>query len=82
MSLFLGVAIYIILWWLCFFATLPIGAQSHHEADDPPPRGSERGAPRAHRLGMKALLAAGIAAILWLGVAWAISVDLFEMRPG
>jgi hypothetical protein len=29
---------------------------------------------------MKALAAVGIAAVLWLGVAWAISIDLFGMR--
>ncbi len=80
MNLFLGIAIYIILWWLAFFAMLPIGAQSLYEADEAAPPGVERGAPKAHRLGLKALLAAAIAAALWLFVAWAISVDLFAMR--
>jgi predicted secreted protein len=81
MSPLLGVAIYIILWWLSFFAMLPIGAQSLHEADEEAAPGVERGAPRIPRLGLKALWAAGVAAVLWLGVAWAISVDLFGMRP-
>jgi predicted secreted protein len=81
MSPFLGVAIYIILWWLSFFTMLPIGVQSPHEADEEVPAGSEIGAPRVHLLGWKALWAAAIAAILWLGVAWAISVDLVNMRP-
>ncbi len=81
MSLLLGVAIYIILWWLSFFVMLPMGAQSLHEADESAAPGIERGAPRAHRIGFKALLAAVVAAPLWLFVAWAISVDLFGMRP-
>ncbi|MBL8536519.1 MAG: DUF1467 family protein [Hyphomonadaceae bacterium] len=81
MNLFLGIAIYIIVWWLAFFTMLPLGAQSLHEADEQAPPGVERGAPRAHNLGLKALLAAAIAAIVWLGVAWAISVDLWNMRP-
>lgn len=81
MSPVLGVAIYIILWWLSFFTMLPIGARSLHEADEAVEPGVERGAPRVHRLAMKALWAAGLAAILWLGVAWAISVDLVGMRP-
>lgn len=80
MSLFLGLAIYFILWWLSFFVMLPIGAQSSHEAGEAVPRGSEAGAPRQHGLKMKAAWAAGIAAVLWLGVAWAISVDLVNMR--
>lgn len=81
MTPILGVAIYLILWWLSFFILLPIGAQSLHEADEPSVPGVERGAPRAHRLGMKALAAGAIAAVLWLGVAWAISVDLVGMVP-
>ena len=81
MTLFLGIAIYIILWWLCFFAMLPMGAQSLHEADEAAAPGIERGAPKTPNLATKALWAAGIAAVLWLFVAWAISVDLFNMRP-
>lgn len=80
MNLFLGVAIYVILWWLSFFTMLPLGAQSPHESDEASAPGIERGAPKVHRLGLKALLASAIAAVLWLGVAWAISVDLFRMR--
>lgn len=72
----LGVAVYIILWWLSFFTMLPMGAQSMHEADEATVPGVERGAPKSHRLKLKALWACGIAAVLWLGVAWAISVDL------
>jgi predicted secreted protein len=82
MSLFLGIAIYVILWWLAFFAMLPVGAQSLHEADEEGAPGIERGAPKAHNLKIKAVAAAGIAAIVWLGVAWAVSVDLWNMRGG
>lgn len=80
MNLLLGIAIYIILWWLAFFAMLPIGAQSFHEAGEEGAPGIERGAPQAHGLRMKVLWAAGIAAVLWLAVAWGVSVDLFQMR--
>lgn len=81
MNPILGFAIYIILWWLAFFIMLPMGAQSLHEADEAAAPGVERGAPRTPNLGMKALFAAGIAAFVWLGVAWAISIDLFNLRP-
>ncbi|MFZ2029706.1 MAG: DUF1467 family protein [Vitreimonas sp.] len=81
MNPIMGVAIYGILWWLSFFIMLPLGAQSLHEADESSVPGVERGAPRAHKLWLKALFAAGIAAVLWLGVAWAISVDLIGMFP-
>ncbi|PZO55486.1 MAG: DUF1467 domain-containing protein [Alphaproteobacteria bacterium] len=81
MNLFLGVAIYVILWWLAFFTMLPMGAQSLHEADEASVPGVERGAPKSHQLGLKAVIATGIAALVWLFVAWAISVDLMGMRP-
>ena len=82
MSIPLAIAIYVILWWLAFFLLLPVGAQSLHEGDEMAVPGVERGAPKAHNLGMKALAAAAIAAVLWLGVAWAISRDLFDVFPG
>ncbi len=81
MSPFLAVAIYLILWWLSFFTVLPIGAQSSHEAGEEVVAGAERGAPRQHGLRNKIILATAIAAVLWLGVAWAVSVDLIGLRP-
>jgi predicted secreted protein len=82
MNPIVGTAIYIILWWLTFFLTLPLGARSFHEAGEAPPaEGADSGAPRLHRLGLKAGIAAGIAAVLWLVVAWAIKADLFHVLP-
>lgn len=81
MSLFLGIAIYVILWWLTLFTLLPMGAGSAHEADEQYVPGAEHGAPKVHNLRLKALLATGISAALWLFVAWGISVDLVGMRP-
>ena len=80
MNFFLGAAIYIIVWWLVFFTVLPLGARSLHEAGEDVPRGSEPGSPRSHDLGKKALIAAAIAAVVWLGVAWAITNDVWNMR--
>jgi predicted secreted protein len=80
MNLFLGIAIYVIVWWLSFFVMLPMGAQSHYETGNETVPGTERGAPKVHNLRFKALMATAIAALLWLGVAWAISIDLFRMR--
>jgi len=79
MNPILGTAIFIILWWLAFFLLLPFGAKSFHEAGETPPAGTEAGAPQFHRLGMKALIAAAIAFVLWFAVAWAIKVDLFHV---
>ncbi len=81
MNLFLTIAIYIILWWLAFFAILPLGARSAHEEGEQYVPGAEHGAPKVHNLPLKMLLAAGIAAVLWFVVAWAVSVDLLNVYP-
>ena len=79
MSLFLGIAIFVILWWLAFFVLLPMGAHSAHEQGEKYVPGAEHGAPKVHNLRLKAAIATGIAAVLWLGVAWAVSLDLFHV---
>jgi len=81
MTVPLGIAIYILLWWLSFFVALPIGATSLHEANETAEPGVERGAPRQHNLGKKVVIAAVIAAVLWPVVAWIIAKDLVGMFP-
>ncbi len=80
MNVPMSIAIYILLWWLAFFTMLPLGARSPHEADEQTVPGVDRGAPRMHNLRLKALLAAGIAALLWLLVYWAVTHDFFAVR--
>jgi len=46
-----------ILWFLSFFCLLPVGLGSEHDPDS--------GAPLHPMLGRKALIATGIAAVLW-----------------
>lgn len=77
----LGIAIYILLWWMAFFAMLPIGAHSFVEADQTAEAGVERAAPMVHNLKKKALWAAMVAAILWILVFVAIQFDVFGVRP-
>ena len=59
MSPVLGVAIYVLLWWLSFFVMLPIGARSAGEAGEGVAPGHDAGAPLTPNLGKKALWAAG-----------------------
>jgi predicted secreted protein len=80
MSAVLGVAIYLILWWIAFFLVLPIGVRNLDEAGEATPPGVERAAPARPRLWLKALLAAALAAILWLVVYVAVGADLFAVR--
>jgi predicted secreted protein len=54
-----------VLWFLCLFCLLPIGLGAERDPDT--------GAPLSPMLGRKALIASGIAAVLWLGFFAAIS---------
>lgn len=62
---------FLILWFLALFCLLPMGLGA--ELDQ------ETGAPLTPRLGLKAMLAAAIAAVLWIGfytlIVWKV-VDL------
>lgn len=50
---------YAVLWFLCLFCLLPVGLGAE--------RDPESGAPLNPMLGRKALIACGIAFVLWLG---------------
>jgi len=49
---------YAVLWFLCLFCLLPVGLGAERDPDS--------GAPLSPMLGKKALLATGLAALLWL----------------
>lgn len=73
MSLFSGIAIYFIIWWLVLFAVLPVGVRSQHE-DGEITLGTDHGAPVRPMLIRKALITSLIAAIIFAGVYVAIAV--------
>jgi predicted secreted protein len=56
---------YAVLWFLCLFCLLPVGLGME--------RDPESGAPLSPMLGRKALIASGVAAVLWVGFYAAIS---------
>ncbi|MBM3534345.1 MAG: DUF1467 family protein [Alphaproteobacteria bacterium] len=66
-----GVMVYIVLWWLAWFAVLPIGVRVPDEV----PTGHATSAPENPRLLWKAGLTTAIAAVLWLIVFWLVVYD-------
>jgi predicted secreted protein len=62
---------YAVLWFLCLFCLLPVGLGSE--------RDPESGAPLSPMLGKKALIAVGIAAVLWLIFYAAIGFHWLEL---
>jgi predicted secreted protein len=72
----LGIATYVIIWWIVIFAVLPFGVRPSPE-DDP---GHAAGAPANPRLPLKAAVTTVVAAIIWLLVYWAVDAGLVNFR--
>ncbi|MDE0406958.1 MAG: DUF1467 family protein [Alphaproteobacteria bacterium] len=62
MSWLSGVVVFVIVWWLVFFMTLPVGVRRAGEVE----RGNDPGAPERPRLGLKAAVTTVIAGVLTL----------------
>lgn len=75
-----AIVIYVILWWLVFFMTLPIGVKPPHEAGETVEPGHEGGAPTRPNLWKKALAATLIAALFWGVAYWVIEYDIITFR--
>ncbi|MBT5415876.1 MAG: DUF1467 family protein [Rhodospirillaceae bacterium] len=73
-----GIVVYVILWWLVLFMTLPIGL--NREADEPDVSGQAHGAPKRPRLLLKFALTTAISAILWVGIYFVIDAELISFR--
>ncbi|MDB5537368.1 MAG: hypothetical protein JWQ65_2243 [Devosia sp.] len=65
-------AVYFVIWWLCFILVLPIGSRSQAEAGEIV-RGSDPGAPAVLRMWPKVLatsvLAIAVTALLFWGLS-------------
>ena len=67
-----AVTVFIVIWWMVFFAVLPWGVRR----DDSPQIGNDPGAPARPRLLRKALLTTAIATVLFALVYAAIAGGL------
>jgi predicted secreted protein len=79
MNWFVGIAMYVVIWWLAIFAVLPWGVRPAEKGD----LGAGAGAPANPRLWLKVGITSIVAAVLWL-VMYAIIrsgfVDLRSLR--
>jgi predicted secreted protein len=69
-------AIFVIVWWLALFLTLPFGIQKIEN----PEAGHDRGAPARPRLVIKALVTTPIAALVTAGIWAAIEYKWIDFR--
>ncbi len=76
MNWFTGIMVYVVVWWLVFFAALPFGVQAPDRVEP----GHADGAPDKPRLWMKALVTSVIAGVIFAVIYWVIVSDLISFR--
>ena len=81
MSWFSAALVFIVVWWLVFFVSLPFGARSFHEAGEEVNVGSASSAPIRPRIWLKAGISTLIAAVLTVVVYFLIDRGAFSFRP-
>lgn len=65
MSIFTGAMIYVVIWWVVFFAVLPFGVRTAEEAGQAVQQGFAESAPVTPRLWLKAAITTVLAGLLW-----------------
>lgn len=72
--------VYILIWWLVFFATLPRNVKGVWENREDYPPGIEPGAPQDPQMKKKFIRASLIAAMIWVPVMLVIASGIFNFR--
>lgn len=74
------ILVYVIAWWMVFFAALPIGVKAQHESPDDMVEGSVESAPVNPNLKAKAKVTSVIAAVLTIAYYFLATSDLINFR--
>jgi predicted secreted protein len=80
MTIFIGIVVYLLIWWTALFAVLPVGTRPDPQGD--PEAGGWRGAPERPLLLRKVLATTALSAVLWLGVYALVESDWISFRTG
>ena len=80
MTWFSAVLVYVVVWWLVFFMSLPFGARSYHEAGEEVETGNAESAPLRPRIWLKAGASTLIAAALTIAVYFLIDSGALSFR--
>lgn len=72
----IGIAVFVITWWVVLFAVLPWGASPPEEVE----AGHAPSAPARPRLLLKMAVTTGITCVVWLGIYALVQFDLISFR--
>jgi predicted secreted protein len=76
MSWPIGIAAYLVIWWVVIFVVLPFGIHPAAEGE----LGHDPGAPANPRIKLKAAITTAVAAVIWLLFYWAVTHGLMSFR--
>lgn len=74
MGIVSGILVYVMLWWMVFFAVLPWGIQPIAN----PEVGWQSGAPHKPRLWLKAAVTTGISGLIMLALYFFVPADMMQ----
>ncbi len=74
------ILVYVVIWWLVFFAALPVGVRHDQEQGDASVEGADAGAPSNPNLKKKAVYTSLIALVLTISYYFLASSDLISFR--
>lgn len=75
-----AIVIYVIVWWVVFFAVLPWGVKGRWESESDGVAGAEPGAPVTPDLKRKALITSAISLALWAVIVAIIVSGVINFR--
>jgi predicted secreted protein len=76
MNIFSAIVVYVVIWWLVLFCTLPLDIKPITKTSD----GSMPGAPVKHGMKRKAILTTAIATVIWIIALALIHANLISYR--
>ncbi len=79
MSITAGAVVFVVLWFLTMFVTLPIILRTQGEAGEVVP-GTHQGAPADFRLGRTMLFVTAVTVVLWAAVVWVITSGMISIE--
>ncbi|MBL4789226.1 MAG: DUF1467 family protein [Kordiimonadaceae bacterium] len=75
------ILVYVIAWWMIFFAALPIGIKTQEEAGEDIVKGTVPSAPSNPNLKKKAYYASAIALVFTIGYYFVATSGWISFRP-
>ena len=80
MSFVTLILVFVVIWWLVFFAALPIGVRSQHELEEGFEEGTDPGAPANPNLKKKAVYTSLIALLLTVAYYFVATSGIIDFR--